>query len=110
MHRSASARSGLLIATTVLLLGTVATASAAGSPMGKGQPAATTGSPLPPSSAEQLALSRHLAAVGALFYGAWWCPACTRQKALFGERDALGSSLSRSSRPGAVTAVDVVWR
>lgn len=88
MHRSASARSGLLIATTVLLLGTVATASAAGSPAGKGQSAETTGSALPPSSAEQLALSRHLEAIGARFYGAWWCPACTRQKALFGEQGA----------------------
>jgi len=88
MHRSASARSALLIATTVLLLGTVTTASAAGSPGGKERPEETAGSPLAPSSPEQLALSRHLSTVGALFYGAWWCPACTRQKALFGEQGA----------------------
>ena len=23
---------------------------------------------------------------GALFYGAWWCPACFRQKSLFGQQ------------------------
>jgi len=88
MHRSASVRSGLMIAATVLLLGTVATASAGGSPAGRGQPDETTAAPLPPSSPEQLALSRHLKAIGALFYGAWWCPACSRQKALFGEQGA----------------------
>ncbi|MFM1813236.1 MAG: hypothetical protein RLZZ336_2174 [Cyanobacteriota bacterium] len=88
MHRSASVRSGLLIAVTVLLLGTVATASAAGTATGNEQPDATTASPLPPSNPEQLALSRHLKAIGALFFGAWWCPACSRQKALFGEQGA----------------------
>ena len=88
MHRSASVRSGLLIAATVLLLGSVATASAGGSPTGKVQADETTTAPLPASSPEQLALSRHLKAIGALFYGAWWCPACSRQKALFGEQAA----------------------
>jgi hypothetical protein len=88
MHRSASVRSGLLIAATVLLLGTVATASAGGSPAAKGQPDENTTAPLPPSNPEQLGLSRHLKAIGALFYGAWWCPACSRQKALFGEQGA----------------------
>jgi hypothetical protein len=88
MHRSASVRSGLLIGATVLLLGTVATASAAGPPAGKGHPEETTASPLPPSNPEQLALSRHLKAIGALFFGAWWCPACSRQKALFGDEGA----------------------
>lgn len=71
MQHAAPARSGVLIGLTVLLLGTLTTASAA-----------------PAASDEQLGLSRHLKSVGALFYGAWWCPACTRQKAVFGEQAA----------------------
>jgi len=71
MQHAAPARSGVLIGLTVLLLGVLTTASAA-----------------PAASDEQLGLSRHLKRVGALFYGAWWCPACTRQKALFGEQAA----------------------
>jgi glutaredoxin len=39
---------------------------------------------VPPSSAEQLALAEHLHQIGALFYGAWWCPHCHHQKDLFG--------------------------
>lgn len=40
--------------------------------------------PFPTSNAEQKALSLQLKAQGALFYGAWWCPACHQQKLLFG--------------------------
>ena len=43
------------------------------------------GEPLQPSSAEQLALSEHLKRKGVVFYGAWWCPACFKQKNLFGK-------------------------
>ena len=88
MHRLASARSGLLITATVLLLGTITTASATGNTSGDNPLPAAATAPLPASSPEQLALSRHLQAIGALFYGAWWCPACTRQKTLFGEQGA----------------------
>jgi hypothetical protein len=42
------------------------------------------GEALPPSSPEQLALVEHLRLKGAVFYGAWWCPHCLHQKALFG--------------------------
>lgn len=42
------------------------------------------GEALGPSTAEQRALSAHLRRRGALFYGAWWCPACFKQKNLFG--------------------------
>lgn len=38
-----------------------------------------------PSTKEQLALSDHLRRSGILFYGAWWCPACFKQKTLFGK-------------------------
>lgn len=42
----------------------------------------------PPSKPGQLALSEQLKAKGALFYGAWWCPACHQQKKLFGKEAA----------------------
>lgn len=96
MQHSAQARSGFLIALTVLALGAITTASA-NDHGGHGRaPAVLTAaadntkpdldlSTLPPSSPEQLGLSRHLKQIGALFYGAWWCPACARQKALFGK-------------------------
>ncbi len=43
------------------------------------------GEPLKPSTAEQEQLSDFLRRQGVLFYGAWWCPACFRQKSLFGQ-------------------------
>jgi hypothetical protein len=46
--------------------------------------AALPTAPFPASNAEQKALSLELKAQGALFYGAWWCPACHQQKLLFG--------------------------
>ncbi|MFM1798739.1 MAG: hypothetical protein RLZZ117_1017 [Cyanobacteriota bacterium] len=62
------------------------------SPAVVSDPAATTpstsslGSALKPSSAQQLALVDHLRRKGAVFYGAWWCPACFKQKNLFGQQ------------------------
>jgi len=105
MKDPAQARSGILIALTVLGLGAITTASAdvhsgSSSGRGSGAPIAVLASApgdakpeldlskLPPSSPEQLGLSRHLKQIGALFYGAWWCPACSRQKALFGKQAA----------------------
>lgn len=87
MPRPAPVRSSLVIGLTLLGLGLVSTASKASGP----QPVLTgdtAAASLPASNREQLALSRHLKTVGALFYGAWWCPACTRQKALFGQQGA----------------------
>ena len=53
------------------------------------QPAADSatrlGEALRNSTDEQQSLSDHLRQQGALFYGAWWCPACFQQKNLFGE-------------------------
>lgn len=37
------------------------------------------------SSPAQLALVEHLHRSGVVLYGAWWCPATTKQKALFGQ-------------------------
>ncbi|MBM5800518.1 MAG: hypothetical protein FJ077_06695 [Cyanobacteria bacterium K_DeepCast_35m_m2_023] len=89
MLRPAVIRSGLVIGLTLLALGSITTASKAGSPQRSTSAQVASDEPtLPASSAEQLAVSRHLKAVGALFYGAWWCPACSRQKALFGQQGA----------------------
>jgi len=46
----------------------------------------TLGEALAPSGSAQLELAEHLRRIGALFYGAWWCPACFRQKSLFGQQ------------------------
>lgn len=54
-----------------------------------GQDATTTptlGPAMQPSTAEQVALVEHLRRQGVLFYGAWWCPACFKQKNLFGQQ------------------------
>jgi hypothetical protein len=46
----------------------------------------TLGPAMHPSTAEQLALVEHLRRQGVVFYGAWWCPACFKQKNLFGQQ------------------------
>ena len=46
----------------------------------------TLGPAMQPSTAEQVALVEHLRRQGVLFYGAWWCPACFKQKNLFGQQ------------------------
>ena len=86
-----SLRSGLLIALSTVLLSVGSTGATSGAgaaaidqeaPAGHG---AIPTEPFPPSNPEQKALSLELQAKGALFYGAWWCPACHQQKVLFGE-------------------------
>ncbi len=65
-----------------------ATAARAAAPSGAGSSSGGPegrGEALPPSTAAQKALSEHLRRRGALFYGAFWCPACGQQKALFGK-------------------------
>jgi hypothetical protein len=61
----------------------------AGRCQGKPAPGSSTtptlGEPLRASDARQMGLAEHLRSSGALFYGAWWCPACFRQKHLFGK-------------------------
>lgn len=68
----------------------------------------------PASSAteEQQTLARHLAQTGARFYGAYWCPACRRQKELFGGAAELlpyveCDSRGARARPEACAAAGV---
>ncbi len=58
----------------------------AASPGPQASPEPGLGEALAPSSPAQSALGAHLRQKGFLFYGAWWCPACFRQKSLFGEQ------------------------
>lgn len=50
----------------------------------------TVGNPPPvittESGAAEIALAQHLTAIGAKKYGAWWCPHCHAQQALFGKQ------------------------
>ncbi|MGD1857605.1 MAG: vitamin K epoxide reductase family protein [Leptolyngbyaceae cyanobacterium] len=50
----------------------------------------TAGNPPPviqtESSESEIALAKHLKAVGATKYGAWWCPHCHAQQTLFGKQ------------------------
>ncbi|MEA5424230.1 hypothetical protein [Synechococcus sp. CCY9202] len=78
-------RSGLLIGLTTLMVGLTSTASAGSAPSGKASTTPSLGEALHASTAEQKALTEHLRAKGVLFYGAWWCPACFKQKSLFGK-------------------------
>lgn len=78
-----SRRAALLIACSLGLLGLVATASAQTGE--RAAPQLTQAKTAGTSSARQQALASHLKARGAQFFGAFWCPACTQQKALFGK-------------------------
>lgn len=55
-------------------------------PAGGASTTPTLGTAMQPSTADQLALVEHLRLKGVVFYGAWWCPACFKQKNLFGEQ------------------------
>jgi hypothetical protein len=77
-------RTALLITCSMGLLGVLATASAQTGERAAPQVAQARAS-LASSSSQQQALANHLKTRGAVFYGAWWCPACTQQKALFGK-------------------------
>ncbi|MBE9070259.1 hypothetical protein IQ260_26815, partial [Leptolyngbya cf. ectocarpi LEGE 11479] len=50
----------------------------------------TAGNPPPvvetDSGAAEIALAKHLTAIGAKKYGAWWCPHCHAQQTLFGKQ------------------------
>ncbi len=77
----------LIVAGLPAVLGGVLTITAAAhaGPSG-GSTTPTLGEALAPSTGDQLQLTEHLRRIGAIFYGAWWCPACFRQKSLFGQQ------------------------
>jgi hypothetical protein len=77
-------RIALLITCSMGLLGVVAIARAQTGERVAPQVAQARAA-LASSSSQQQALANHLKTRGAVFYGAWWCPACTQQKALFGK-------------------------
>lgn len=62
---------------------------ALGAPMGGATTTPSTtptlGAAMQPSTPDQLALVEHLRRSGVVFYGAWWCPACFKQKNMFGQ-------------------------
>jgi hypothetical protein len=55
------------------------------SPNLHGSTTPTLGEALKSSNSDQLELTEFLRRKGVLFYGAWWCPACFKQKSLFGK-------------------------
>ncbi len=69
------------------------------------------GQALKPSSPEQIALANHLRQRGVIFYGAYWCTHCFRQKNLFGQQagDRLPYVECAKDQAGAdkCTAADV---
>lgn len=69
-----------------LLVGLLTLAAPAHAGPSGGSTTPSLGEALAPSSGDQLQLTEHLRRIGALFYGAWWCPACFRQKSLFGQQ------------------------
>lgn len=85
-------RTGLLIALTTVAIGGAITGSGVAGAQAEAQLASGAvpegAAPSAPSDPEQLAVSAYLTKRGAVFYGAWWCPACMAQKNLFGKEGA----------------------
>ena len=77
----------LSLGATAALLLLAATASARAAAPGPPQDSTSpnVGQPIHGSNPDQQALSAFLKARGFVFYGAWWCPACFKQKNLFGQ-------------------------
>ncbi len=79
---------GFLVA-IVTLVGTLGIYSTVGSSSPPASPVETGSGQAPPpiqttSGESELALARHLTAIGAKMYGAFWCPHCHDQEAMFG--------------------------
>ena len=70
-----------LLASVRVAVGT----SVGGAPVLAAPWASTIGEPLRDSRPQALDLTQHLLAIGALFYGAWTCPAYFKQMNLFGK-------------------------
>lgn len=77
---------GVIVA-VVVLVGTMGVYANVNSPNGNTNTATEQlGPPVANTSGEaEIALAKHLAQSGAIFYGAWWCPHCHDQKELFGK-------------------------
>ena len=62
------------------------------------------GNPLPvvgPQSGDsEVQLAQHLSRIGVLYYGAWWCPHCHQQNALFGREAVENLSYVECDRDG----------
>jgi hypothetical protein len=89
-HRATLPLLGAVVAAAGMLLGSL---GAGASPLALAQAEAAgastspgIGEALAPSTPSQINLGEHLRQQGYLFYGAWWCPACFRQKSLFGQQ------------------------
>jgi uncharacterized membrane protein len=73
----------------ITLTGLLALYSPAGGSRATASVAGSAGPPITqPSGPSEVALAKHLEATGAKMYGAWWCPHCYDQKALFGAEAA----------------------
>ncbi|MEB3194178.1 MAG: hypothetical protein VKO19_03505 [Cyanobacteriota bacterium] len=84
--RRASTLIRTLLASLVGGFGAAMVPTFAAPPEGGANTSPTLGPALQASTADQLALVEHLRRKGAVFYGAWWCPACFKQKNLFGQQ------------------------
>jgi hypothetical protein len=73
---------GLMVGSAAHLPAAAATASDSRPPARQTLPFPSTSSKT--SQAARMALARHLTAIGARVYTAYWCPYCQRQKDMFG--------------------------
>lgn len=77
----------VLMSLSLVLVGAAGSSSNLALARGGGPSGSSSGSlgeAVSPSTTEQKALVEHLRTRGAIFYGAWWCPACFHQKNQFG--------------------------
>ena len=86
MLSRASVLASAFLGTLVWGWGAALAPALAAPPAGGASTTPTLGTAMQPSTADQLALVEHLRLKGVVFYGAWWCPACFKQKNLFGEQ------------------------
>lgn len=80
--------SGIMVA-VIVLVGTLGVYANVNNPMltesGTEQPTPGGFEITTTSGEAEIALAKHLTQVGAIFYGAFWCPHCHEQKQLFGK-------------------------
>ena len=82
--RPISRRRPYLWGSSVLLMAFLLVGCGTSSPSSDGPAADGNASPMVAASPEA-ALAQHLTATGSAMYGAYWCPHCADQKAMFGE-------------------------